>query len=791
MTIHKSFYLLALVTVFCATTVSAQGIAFDRRIRPMPEPRPAPRTQQIEIRSHSVGTVVDGQSATTTVTQTFYNPNNWQLEGKYMFPLPEEAAVSDFQMTMNDKMVKGELLDSVKAKQIYTDTVRRMIDPGLLEYAGRGLFQASVFPILPCKELTIKFTYTELLPYDSGLVNFRYPLRTESFCPLPVSNISVKVTLKGEQALRTIYSPTHSVEIIRKGENEAVIGLELKDNQPSTDFELFYGHAEGAVAANVMSYREGDEAGYFLALLTPKVKLAEDEILPKDVIVVLDTSGSMDEDGKIDQARKALKFMVNKLNEKDRFAMVTFSTEARKLHDKLTLASKAAKDDAVAKIEKLTATGGTNLEQAISFAYELAATGVEEGQAARPCYVILLSDGIPTMGEVTEVKALAKLARDKRSEHIRMFPFGVGNDVNTWLLDTLAEEGKGQREYVKPKEDIEVKVSNFANKIASPVLADVKLKIDGAEMHDLHPQVPGDVFAGTQLSVLGRFDKPGKHQLLLEGTVNGEVRAYEYTVNLVEKDAGKGYLPRMWAVRRVGYLMDQINLKGFSQELKEEIVRLGTQFGIVTPYTSFLIVEDNPRPMPAPGAPMPEDARRESRAAGDGEAGGGTPPRAPSEQKGGEAVEDSKNNADRRDAQSEADAEKVQKDAADELAARAKKRGYGSRSDTRLRKLKEEGWSGKQAEKMSEEIIKTVGTRSFIWTDGLWLESDLTNGELFGAEVVDYLSDRYFELAEDQAVAKILSLGQEVIFRHGKTTIRIVADADAAEGEETKDTKEG
>lgn len=790
MTIPKSFYLLALATALCAASAAAQGITFDRRIRPIPETRPIPHAQQIEIRSHAVETVVEGQSATTTVTQTFYNPNSWQLEGKYMFPLPAEAAISDFQMTMEGKMVKGELLDSAKAKQIYTDTVRKMIDPGLLEYAGRGLFQASVFPILPQQELTIKFTYTELLLYDSGLVMFHYPLRTESFCPLPVRNVSVKLTLKGEQALRTIYSPTHSVEIIRKGESEAVVGLELKDSLPAADFELFYGHAEGALAANVMSFREGEEAGYFLALLTPKVKLSDDEILPKDVIVVLDTSGSMDEDGKIDQARKALKFMVNKLNEKDRFAMVTFSTEARKMHDKLTLASKEAKDDAVARIEKLTATGGTNLEQAIQYAFELAAAGVEEGKSARPCYVILLSDGIPTMGEVTDVRALAKLAREKRAEHVRMFPFGVGSDVNTWLLDTLAEEGKGQREYVKPKEDMEVKVSNFANKIASPVLSDVTLRINGAEVHDLHPQIPGDVFAGTQLSVLGRFDKPGKHQLLLEGTVNGEKRAYEYTVNLVEKDTGKAWLPRMWAVRRVGFLMDQINLKGFSEELKTEIVRLGTKFGIVTPYTSFLIVEDNPRPMPRPGTPMPEDANRGGRAAGEGGGAGGGMPAAPSEQKGDKAVESSKKNADRREAQTGSEAEEVERDAADDLAARAKRQGFGSRADSRLRKLKDSGLSEDQAEKLAAQVLKTVGTRSFIWDDGIWLEADLTNGELFGAEVVDYLSERYFELAEDPTVAKILALGQEVIFRHGKATIRIVSDAETAGGEK-KDSKEG
>jgi Ca-activated chloride channel family protein len=789
MTIHKPFYALVLAASLLACSATAQGIAIDRRIeRPEPRIREVPQTQNIQIKSHAVETAIDGQSATTTITQVFYNPNNWQLEGTWMFPLPAEAAISNFQMSMNDKMVTGELLDADKARGIYRETVRRMIDPGLLEYAGRGLFQAHVFPILPQQDLTIKFTYSELLPYDSGLVKFNYPLRTSGFSSTPVQSVSVKVTLKGDQALRTIYSPTHSVEVIRKGELEAVIGLELKDNQPGTDFELFYGHAEGAVAANVMSYREDDKAGYFLALLTPKVKLEESEILPKDVIVVLDTSGSMLDDGKIDQAKKALKFMVAKLNEKDRFALITFSTEARKLHDKLTLADQAAKDDAIAKIEKIEATGGTNVEQAIRFAFDVAKTGVVEGVGAPPCYVILLSDGIPTMGEVTEVRALAKIARDNRAANVRIFPFGVGNDVNTWLLDTLAEENKGQREYVKPKEDMEVKISNFANKISSPVLADVKVRIDGAEIHDLQPQATGDVFAGAQLSILGRYDKPGSHQLILEGTVNGEKRAFEYTINLASKDTAKAYLPRMWAVRRVGYLMDQINLKGFNEELKNEIVRLGTQFGIVTPYTSFLVVEDETRPMPRPGANMPEDANREGRAIGEGDdsgGGGGSKPAAPADQKGDDAVLGSKANSDRRETRTAGDAEEADKDAGKSVAERAKKAGLRSRVEEKLAKLKEEGHSETAAATEAEDVIKTVGTRSFVWSDGIWLESDLTNGELFGAEVVEFGSDRYFEISEDVAAAKVLALGNEVIFRFGKKTIRVVEKAE----EEKKEGK--
>ncbi|MCL4731621.1 MAG: VWA domain-containing protein, partial [Planctomycetes bacterium] len=334
--LNRTSLALAALIATLAGAAAAQGIVIDRRVRPEPMPRPRPvPVENIRVKSHQVETVIDGQGATTTITQTFFNPNGWQLEGTYIFPLPAEAAINGFEMTMDGKMVKGELLPADKARHIYEETVRKMIDPGLLEYTGRGLFQARVFPILPQQDLTIRFTYTELLRFDSGLVRFNYPLRTRNFCLTPPELVTARVTIKSERALQAIYSPTHRVEVIRKGETEAVVGLEMKGEQPANDFEVFFGYADGPLAANVMSYREDGKAGYFLALLTPRIQLATDEILPKDVIVVMDTSGSMDEDGKIAQARKAMKFVVGKLGAKDRFAVVTFSTMVRKLHDRL------------------------------------------------------------------------------------------------------------------------------------------------------------------------------------------------------------------------------------------------------------------------------------------------------------------------------------------------------------------------------------------------------------------------------------------------------------------------
>lgn len=785
--------LLGLLLALIAAPAFTQGIVITIEPEPDVQPRrrpPRPRFAPIEVRNHNVETNIDGQGATTTITQTFYNPNSMQLEGQYLFPLPVEAAINSFEMTMNGKMVKGELLAADKARSIYEGIVRQMLDPGLLEFAGRGLFRASVFPILPQQELTIRFMYTELLPYDSGLVRFRYPLRTKTFSQVPVQSLSVKVNIKSEQALQAIYSPTHSCEIIRKGDKEALVGFEAKNNQPEADFELYFGHAGETVAASVMTFREGAEAGYFLALLTPKIKLSDDEILPKDVIYVIDTSGSMLDDGKIAQAKKALKLCVNALGERDRFGMVTFSTESRKWREELSVATRDNKEAAGLAIEKIEAMGGTNIAAALKDGLALART---KDEVKRPTYIVFLTDGLPTV-EQTDVRQLVKMASELRETHMRLFTFGVGFDVNTWLLDTLAEQNRGQREYVKPKEDIEVKVGNFYSKIASPVLADVKLRIDGAEVTDIQPKVMPDLFAGTQLAVLGRYVKPGRHQVILEGTVNGQKRVYEYTQEFTESANTKAYLPRMWAVRRVGFLLDQINLSGFNKELKDEIVALGTKFGIVTPYTSFLVVEDSQIPPPRAEAPRDDSGWRERRAVenrpqGDasrrdvGMGGGG---RAPGASTGRNAVEDSEANDDRRSNDNADGASKADKDATKKVEEKARGGGYATKAGKRAEELKKKGYDERAAQAIAAENVKTIGARTFVWSDGIWLESDITNGELIEAELVEYLSESYFTLARDTEIAKVLALGTEVIFRKGKKVVRVIEVAEEARNEEKK-----
>jgi Ca-activated chloride channel family protein len=470
-----------------------------------------------------------------------------------------------------------------------------------------------------------------------------------------------------------------------------------------------------------------------------------------------------------------VKFIVGTLSDKDHFGLVTFATESRKWKDSLVLAGRDEREAAAKFVDGLQATGGTNIEQALADGLALARGGNDK---RRPCYVIFLTDGLPTV-QNTDVKAIAKGAQAGREEHIRLFTFGVGYDVNTWLLDTLAEQGRGQREYVKPKEDMELKVSNFAAKVSSPVLSDIKLRIDGAEVSLVEPRTLPDLFAGTQLSVLGRYAKPGRHAVVLEGQVNGARRVYEYTCEFAEKDTSKNYLPRMWAVRRVGYLLDQINVGGFSQELKDEIVKLASRFGIVTPYTSFLIVEDAPLPPARGERPQPRDAgwgerraiepRREA-----GLGGGRGSGDAPQSATGKEKVEESRNNAERRQNDNADGVKDADDKARDELEKKAEAGGFARKTGARAKRLKDAGYTKEVAEAEAANTIKTIGTRTFVWCDDVWVEADITNAELIAATVVEYLSDDYFALAKaNDANAKILALGSEVVFRDGKKVVRV------------------
>jgi len=578
---------LALLCILApAATLPAQGIIVPERCRvecgiPLPNALP--------IESVTLDVKIEGQVATTHVTQVFRNETGATLEGTYFFPIPTSASVTEFAIWDGDRRLAGEVRPREEARRIYDAIVRRRIDPGLLEYAGENLFQASIFPINPRSTKKLELTYTQVLKAENGSVGYRYPLGIGRNAA-PVERLSGRVEVRAPSSLRTVYSPSHAVDVRREpGGRRAVATWESSRGAERRDFQLFYGLADRDVGLSLFTYREPGKDGYFLLLLSPSEDVAQREYAAKDVVYVLDTSGSMQDEDKMEKARRALLFGVRGLRPQDRFNVISFAGETRRMETGLIAADRAGRERGVAFVQGLRAVGGTNIDDAMT---EALAQFPRDG-GGRTRLLVFLTDGIPTVGE-TDADRIVENARRNRVEGVRVFTFGVGYDVHTRLLDRVAAENGGTAEYVEPREDLEAKVSAFFDKVNHPVLSNVALDMGGVRTDLVYPRALPDLFRGTQLALVGRYRNERElRDVTLRLSGNASPRhtfAYpglRFPLRAEEHD----FLPRLWATRRVGWLMEQIRTNGESRELRDEVVELGTRHGIVTPYTSFLALE--------------------------------------------------------------------------------------------------------------------------------------------------------------------------------------------------------
>ncbi|MBU4224535.1 MAG: VWA domain-containing protein, partial [Chloroflexi bacterium] len=398
---------------------------------PGPCPGPYPLTP-LAIKYHHVTVTIRDQVAVTHVDQVFFNPSNIQVEGTYIFPVPLDAAVSNFTLWVDGKPVEGQVLDAEQARQTYEDIVRNMRDPALLEYAGRGAVQARIFPIPPQGERRIELEYSQVLTSDNGLVRYVYPLNTEKFSASPLESVTVNVDIRSSNTpIRAVYSPTHKIAIRRADDRHVTAGYEAANVTPNTDFALYYSPGESE-AFHLLTYRDPtdltDPDGFFLLLLAPRPDAAA-QALPKDILLVLDHSGSMDGE-KFQQAQEALRYILRHLNPEDRFNIVTFSTGVETYARNLRPAEEA--NEAIAWVNSLSAVGSTDINRAL---LEAAALTNRE----RPTYLIFLTDGLPTEGETDSQRILDNLA-SAAPRNLRLFAFGVGYDVDTFLLDSLAQD---------------------------------------------------------------------------------------------------------------------------------------------------------------------------------------------------------------------------------------------------------------------------------------------------------------------------------------------------------------
>ena len=757
----------------------------------------------LRLQDADVRVEINDQVAKTYITQTFVNDTDRNLAGTYLFPLPEDTTFSSFSLHIDGKPVEGKILEAQEARQQYEEIVRRMVDPGLLEYADNKTVRARIFPIPAHGTKKVELEYTQVLKAENGLIKYHFPLKTEGESS-PADELKIKVKLGSKQGLRTIWSPSHVISSQREGDHKANVNYTGKDILPDKDFLLYYSVSDKDMSANLITHKDSGSDGYYMMTLTPPVEAKQ--VINKDIVFVADISGSMKGE-RMEQNKRALKYLVNALGAGDRFSVVQFNTDADAFKTHLVQATPENKKAAISFINDMEASGGTNIGDALKTAQSMLGA-----QKERPSYMVLMTDGEPTVGE-TSVNGLIKVVDPKKD--IRLFDFGVGYDVNTRLLNKLAESNHGTSQYVEPEESLEVALSNFYDKIKSPVLSNVKLTYNGITVKNVYPREVKDIFAGSQVLLMGQYKGSGSATINMTGTVNGIAKSYSFPLKFEEQSVAHSYLPRLWAMRRIAHLTEAAQSNGENREIIDEIVALSKKYGIISNYTSFLVTDPsenqrlaNNMPMPMPVSP-PSSVRHSRRGGGSGGIGWSSAPVPQAMGMGAQAAPRPElkqpARADRlagarsngvpdgfdgtmykaaREAQI-IDERPIIRDfressSAGRLAPSVSQTGMAVPSSAWSSYMREgESDSGKSAvvraklmNKMKDSVamdsdkkssdVKNVSDKTFYLKDGYWVDSAYTTGQK--VTEITFGTSQYFDLMKNNVgISKYLSAGRQVI----------------------------
>ncbi|MEE8521915.1 MAG: VIT domain-containing protein [Gemmatimonadota bacterium] len=723
----------------------AQGL-----IEPFSRWTPGPMVERV---SSDVTITVDGarRVAHVEVVEIFRNRSSFLLEGDYLYPIPSGAVFTDFSLFMGEQELRGEVLPAEEARGIYEEIVRRKKDPALIELVGHGVLRARVFPIQPGDSRRVILRYTQVLGRDGDLLRVRYPrivgnapgsAAVERPAPVPPPQaqrrhpFTLQIHVQDADRFATPYSPTHTIEVRDRSGDE--LEISYQGDGTARDFELFLPLREARVGASIVTHAPDGELGYFMLLISPPATREESEI-PRDVTLVLDVSGSMSGD-KIEQARAALDQILAGLRIEDRFRVITFNSAVHAFRRDFVAASRGNLRAAREYLGDVQAEGGTNVMGALEQALEPAA------EAGRLSLIVFLTDGKPTVGE-TSPERIAEVA-DQLRDRERVFSFGVGHDVNTYLLDRLAEGGHGSVTYVRPGEDVEVAVSSLTRKISHPALSDLRVVRAPVQLEDFYPRAIPDLFHGEELVLFGRYRGNGRGELVLEGSRAGETLRFRYPVEFARREPGNDFIPKLWAARKAGALSAEIRLHGASPELVDEIRQLGLRYGILTQYTSYLVEEPQ---FVAADAARPMELMERARAL----------TAAPADQSGAQAFARSEVSAKL------ANADKL--DEAEALSASALLVG----KFLSLFAVDAQGMIA--ADNRGGVQVRHVGRRLMVLRDGSWTDMRF-EASLKVIEVAPF-SEAYFDLVEKlPGLRPYFALGDRVIVAGDGLAVKLAAD---------------
>lgn len=531
---------------------------------------------------------ITGFLARVNVTQEFENTASDKIEAVYVFPLPQNSAVDDMTLTVGDRVVKGLIKRREEARAIYEAARNSGRVAGLLDQERPNIFTQSVANIAPGAKVKITISYVENLKYEEGLYEFMFPMVVgpryipnsvpdASRITPPVSptraghDLSLEVKLDAGLPLDSVASATHDVAIERSGANRAVIRLRDKNTIPNKDFVLRYDSAGKKIQNTVMAHRSS-KGSFFTLIVQPPERVQAEQATPKEIVFVLDTSGSMS-GFPIEKAKESMRYAIDELNPRDTFNLITFSGDTSILFPKPVPATPENLARAKEFLAGRHGSGGTEMMKAVRASLE----GIDEQHVRIACF---MTDGY--VGNEDEI-----ISEVKKHANARVFSFGIGNSVNRYLLDKMAEQGRGEVEYVGLQDDGSAAAKRFAARVRNPLLTDIQVEWGSLPVSEVYPSRIPDLFSAKPLVLTGRYSGPSKGTVRVTGMAGGRRVTMDVPVELPASEAQHDVLATLWARRKV----DSLSMNG-GADAKEEITKLGLDFRLMTAYTSFVAVEE-------------------------------------------------------------------------------------------------------------------------------------------------------------------------------------------------------
>ncbi|MEW6126270.1 MAG: VIT and VWA domain-containing protein [Acidobacteriota bacterium] len=558
---------------------------------------------------------INGFLSRVFVTQEFENPFKDKIEAIYTFPLPQNAAIDEMTMHIGERIIRGQIKRREEARKIYEAARNAGQVASLLDQERPNIFTQSVANIMPGEKINITISYVETLKYEAGSYEFVFPMvvgpryipgtptgkQGGGFAPdtdrvpdasritPPVAapntraghDISIEVKLDAGVPIDNIKSTLHDVDIDKRDAHTASITLRSKNEIPNKDFILKYDVAGRKIEDALMTHR-GAQGGFFTFIMQPPERVTAEDVTPKEIVFVLDTSGSM-MGYPIEKAKECMKLALDNLYPQDTFNLITFAGDTHILFNAPVPATRQNLARAQAFLQSRSGSGGTEMMKAIRAALD---PSDKQDHIRIVCF---MTDGY--VGNDMEI-----ISEVQKHPNARVFSFGIGSSVNRFLLDKMAEHGRGEVEYVTLQDEGSAAAKRLHERMHSPLLTDISIDWNGLAVADVYPKRIPDLFSAKPVVVTGRYTTSGKGVIYLKGKMAGRDVVKEIAVELPGEEPSRDVLAKLWARTRIEDLMSQdyagAQNGSMNAELRETVTQVGLEYRLMTQFTSFVAVEE-------------------------------------------------------------------------------------------------------------------------------------------------------------------------------------------------------